>query len=46
MGAGVVVVGEFVAADCQASAVHFSFLELDVANEVGIVFFVFGDGMF
>ena len=39
-GAGVAVVGEFVAADCQANAVRFSLGEIDVAGKVGIGFFL------
>ena len=35
-GAGVAVVGEFVATNCQADAVCFSLGELDFANKVGI----------
>ena len=45
--AGVAIVGEFVAADCQANAVRLSFGDLDIADKVGIGdFFVFGDGVF
>ena len=36
---GVAVVSEFVAADCQANTVRFSFGELDVADKVGKGFF-------
>ena len=46
MGAGVAVVGEFVAADCQENAMRFSIGQLDVADKVGIFYlFTFGDGV-
>ena len=45
-GAGVAVIGEFVAINCQANTMRLSFGDLDVAEKVGIVFFIFGDGVF
>ena len=40
-GAGIAVVGEFVATYCEADAVCFSLGELDVTDKVGIfIFFV------
>ena len=36
---GFAVVGEFVATECQAKSVRFTFGELDVADKVGIGFF-------
>ena len=45
-GSGVAVVGEFVATYCQANAVCFSVGEIDVADKVGIGYFlVFGGGV-
>ena len=44
-GAGVAIVGEFVATDCQANAVCFSLGELDVADKFGIGYFFFGGGV-
>ena len=38
-GAGIAVVVDFVAADCQANEVRFSFGELDVEEKVGIYSF-------
>ena len=46
-GAGVAVVGELVATDCQANAMRFSLGDFDVAEKFGIGYlFVFGDGVF
>ena len=35
-GAGIAVIGEFVATYCEADAVRFSLGELDVTNKFGI----------
>ena len=46
-GAGVAVVGEFVAVNYQANAVRFSFGQLDVADKIGNGYlFTFWDGVF
>ena len=39
-GAGFAFVGEFVAVNCQTNTVRFYFGELDVADEVGIGYFL------
>ena len=39
-GAGIAVVGEFVATYCEADAVSFSIGELDVTDEVGVCNFL------
>ena len=46
-GAGVAVVGKFVASDRQANTMCFSLGQLDVADEVGVGnFFTLADGLF
>ena len=46
MGAGVAVVGNFIASDCQANAMCFILGHIDVADEVGVGIFNFGNGLF
>ena len=46
-GAGVSVVGTFVASDCQTNKICFSLGQLDVADKVGVgSFLTFGYGLF
>ena len=41
------MVSEFVAADCQDNAMHFSLGQVDIIEKFGIgYFFTFGDGVF